>query len=200
MIKKAVLVLLSFTLAFGTLAYAENSGNNELPSINENRGEADRHAHENDTMQGEPPAERMQSENMQNDGMPTDERTQHSQFGEEREGQRDKPQNVPQNMQSENNSNAENSTSKNEEKNVPEQSENNFFSQNGPNNEAPPERNEWENRRSEPFGAPNDFNGSESTERTGFVGFVKTYQTPIASIVLLVAAYVFVLLYKRKRY
>ena len=34
----------------------------------------------------------------------------------------------------------------------------------------------------------------------GFLGFVKTYSTPITSVVLLGLAYIFVIFYKRKRY
>ena len=48
------------------------------------------------------------------------------------------------------------------------------------------------------------FSGNMQTSQTeqemGFLGFVKTYFTPITSVILLALAFVFVLLYKRKRY
>ena len=44
-------------------------------------------------------------------------------------------------------------------------------------------------------------NGNTALKRqTGFLGFVKTYSTPITSVVLLGLAYLFVVFYKRKHY
>lgn len=40
----------------------------------------------------------------------------------------------------------------------------------------------------------------QSSQQTGFAGFVKTYSTPITSVILLGLAYVFLFLYKRKHY
>lgn len=53
-------------------------------------------------------------------------------------------------------------------------------------------------------GLPGNMQNSEinidSTQQTGFLGFIKTYETPITALALLGAAYLFVLLYKRKHY
>ena len=46
-------------------------------------------------------------------------------------------------------------------------------------------------------------NGNQTTEAqqsTGFIGFVKTYSTPITSVILLALAFVFVLFYKKRSY
>ena len=44
-------------------------------------------------------------------------------------------------------------------------------------------------------------NVEERTEQeTGFMAFVKEYQTPVTAMVLLILAYVFVIFYKRKHY
>ncbi len=45
-----------------------------------------------------------------------------------------------------------------------------------------------------------EINLSKDNRKTGFLGFVKEYFTPIISLVLLAAAYVFVIFYKRKMY
>lgn len=41
---------------------------------------------------------------------------------------------------------------------------------------------------------------TENEQPTGFAGFLKTYQTPVTSIILLLLAFVFVVFYKRKHY
>lgn len=41
---------------------------------------------------------------------------------------------------------------------------------------------------------------STETQPTGFLGFVKTYSTPITSVVLLGLAFIFVVFYRRKNY
>ena len=43
-------------------------------------------------------------------------------------------------------------------------------------------------------------NNSQNAEQKDFLGFVKTYSTPITSVVLLAFAYLFVIFYKRKHY
>ena len=42
--------------------------------------------------------------------------------------------------------------------------------------------------------------GQQETQPMGFGGFVKTYQTPILSVILLGVAFLFVIFYKRKHY
>ena len=53
-------------------------------------------------------------------------------------------------------------------------------------------------------GMPGEMQGSnqqsQETEPMNFQSFVKTYSTPIASVILLALAYVFVIFYKRKRF
>ena len=52
-------------------------------------------------------------------------------------------------------------------------------------------------------GFPGNMQGSQATEAeqpTGFLGFVKTYATPITSVILLGLAFIFVIFYKRKNY
>ena len=57
-----------------------------------------------------------------------------------------------------------------------------------------------------PGGMPGQMNGEAMQESTAgqtdtsFLGFVKTYSTPITAMVLLALAFVFVICYKRKRY
>ena len=51
------------------------------------------------------------------------------------------------------------------------------------------------------FGNMQNFNGQTQEEQPkGFLGFVKTYSTPITSVILLGFAFVFVIFYKRKNY
>ena len=46
-----------------------------------------------------------------------------------------------------------------------------------------------------------NFNGQTQEEQPkGFLGFVKTYSTPITSVVLLGLAFIFVIFYRRKNY
>ena len=52
-------------------------------------------------------------------------------------------------------------------------------------------------------GFPGNMQNTQNTEvqqPTGFLGFVKTYSTPITSVFLLIFAYIFVIFYKRKNY
>ena len=52
-------------------------------------------------------------------------------------------------------------------------------------------------------GFPGNMQGAQNTDvqqTTGFLGFVKTYSTPITSVVLLGLAFIFVTFYKRKNY
>ena len=47
----------------------------------------------------------------------------------------------------------------------------------------------------------NNFNGqTQEAEPMTFLGFVKTYSTPITSVILLAFAFVFVIFYRRKNY
>lgn len=41
---------------------------------------------------------------------------------------------------------------------------------------------------------------TKTEQETGFLGFVKTYSTPITSVVLLILAFFFVIFYRRKNY
>lgn len=50
------------------------------------------------------------------------------------------------------------------------------------------------------FGNPQNGQNAQTEQSAGFVGFVKTYSTPIISVVLLGLAYLFVIFYKRKNY
>lgn len=46
-----------------------------------------------------------------------------------------------------------------------------------------------------------NFNGQTQEEQPkGFLGFVKTYSTPITSVILLALAFIFVIFYRRKNY
>lgn len=55
-------------------------------------------------------------------------------------------------------------------------------------------------------GMPSDAQDSEMTETedssssTGILEFIEAYQTPIIAFILLIAAFIFVIFYKRKRY
>lgn len=53
-------------------------------------------------------------------------------------------------------------------------------------------------------GMPSDMQANEAVAETdtsgGIVGFLKTYSTPITSVILLALAFVFVLFYKKKQY
>ena len=56
-------------------------------------------------------------------------------------------------------------------------------------------------------GGRGDFPGNMQNQKQpeeetpkGFSGFIKTYSTPIASVILLMFAFIFVIFYKRKRY
>ena len=51
-----------------------------------------------------------------------------------------------------------------------------------------------------PGNMQNHSQGTQMPQDVGFIGFVKTYSTPITSLVLLAFAYLFVCLYKRKHY
>ena len=50
------------------------------------------------------------------------------------------------------------------------------------------------------FGNMQNGQNTAAKQPTGFLGFVKTYSTPITSVVLLGLAYLFVIFYKRKHY
>ena len=43
-------------------------------------------------------------------------------------------------------------------------------------------------------------NNTVAEKETGFLGFIKTYSTPITSVFLLILAFIFVIFYKRKNY
>ena len=49
-------------------------------------------------------------------------------------------------------------------------------------------------------GMLNNTQNAETNQSAGFLGFVKTYSTPVVSVVLLIFAFIFVIFYKRKRY
>ena len=51
-----------------------------------------------------------------------------------------------------------------------------------------------------PGNMQNDAQNTQTVQETGVSGFVKTYSTPITSVVLLGLAYLFVVFYKRKHY
>ena len=51
-----------------------------------------------------------------------------------------------------------------------------------------------------PGGMTNSAQNTETEQATGFLGFIKTYSTPIISVILLLCAFVFVRFYKRKQY
>ena len=50
------------------------------------------------------------------------------------------------------------------------------------------------------FGNMQSSQNTAAEQPTGFLGFVKTYSTPITSVVLLGLAFIFVIFYKRKNY
>jgi len=72
--------------------------------------------------------------------------------------------------------------------------------------ESPPEMLQQMNQgRKEPgMGATTDVQnndqGIQTEQETDFFGFVKTYSTPVASVILLVLAFIFVIFYRRKNY
>ena len=45
-----------------------------------------------------------------------------------------------------------------------------------------------------------DMQNTETVQETGIKGFLKTYATPVISVILLILAFIFVVFYKRKRY
>ena len=52
-----------------------------------------------------------------------------------------------------------------------------------------------------PFGNMQNYNQqSQAEQHTGFLGFIKTYSTPITSVILLILAFFFVIFYRRKNY
>lgn len=51
-----------------------------------------------------------------------------------------------------------------------------------------------------PGGMANNAQNTETEQATGFIGFLKTYSTPIISVILLLCAFIFVYFYKRKQY
>lgn len=51
-----------------------------------------------------------------------------------------------------------------------------------------------------PGGMVDNAQNTETEQATGFIGFIKTYSTPITSVILLICAFVFVYFYKRKQY
>lgn len=51
-----------------------------------------------------------------------------------------------------------------------------------------------------PDGMPNNTQNTEAEQSEGFIGVIKTYPTPITSVILLILAFVFVFFYKRKQY
>lgn len=51
-----------------------------------------------------------------------------------------------------------------------------------------------------PGGMANSVQNTETEQATGFIGFIKTYSTPITSVILLLCAFVFVHFYKKKQY
>jgi len=74
------------------------------------------------------------------------------------------------------------------------------------NKQNPEENPQFEGRM--PAGMKGDFSGSmqknsaqtEEAETMSFWEFVKTYSTPIASVILLALAFIFVIFYRRKNY
>lgn len=66
-----------------------------------------------------------------------------------------------------------------------------------------PGRNPWNGgQMPNGFGGFGNMQNNQNTESQpkGFWGFVKTYATPITSVILLILAFIFVIFYKRKNY
>lgn len=200
--KKIIPIVLSLCLIFGVTSYAENEdavNESENPPIAREMPE-----------QGEKPTDMRQAPQEGN----TPERPQ----GENRGGQAPRGDFTPP---------RQNETSNTAEKpNMPQQSENNQNVTAPSENNAEKQKNTdaasgendaqnalenapGENGENAPFpgdmpdGFPDDARNTqnaESEQTAGFIGFVKTYSTPITSVFLLIAAYVFVILYKRRNY
>ena len=194
MLKKVIGIILSLCLIFGICAMAENTDavsgetipevSNQMPQETIERPGGDRMG------MGMPPMRDGQSRgtppSMPNGEMPSRDFTPPQNSGEftpvQRKGTGDNTGELP--KQNDNAVTDENSEE---------------------TNQAPDKNSPFGGRMPEGMGGfPGDMQDSSqnapTVQQTGFIGFVKTYSTPITSVVLLIFAFIFVIFYRRKNY
>jgi len=190
MLKKITPIVLSLCLILGISVTAENtSGNENIPSTSSER-----------SMRGDFDPSRMPQGNFDPSRMPQ------GNFN---------PSNMPEGFTSPEGdfTPPQSNESSNTETNVTPTNENEDVTEDNPQTfENGNESDKMQNGNS-PFGGQmpggmggfpgnmqNAQNVATEEQSTGLWGFVKTYSTPITSVVLLALAFVFVLFYKRKNY
>lgn len=200
MIKKLIPFIL-LCLLFGVNAYAENENptpqaqgeatEGRMPEGERGRMGGGRPGGMPDMQNGERPTSPENNGNMPNERPEETQKNENQAMPSENESG-NAPENQPnQNQNSENNS----SGGEKEEKNPPEAFEN---ENGGENSEENPENKTFEGERgqfSENFGERRDMQ-TENEKKN----FFEEYFTPVIAMVLLLGAFVFVRLYKRKSY
>ena len=176
MVKRIVTIIVSLSLVFSISTFATNSaGSTTTPSASEEipmqRGGSRQGAEASST------EDLPQGDKSQNGEMPT------MPEGEMPFGEGTPPQNN------------ENATAGNIQQEQPQNGENaqgNATLENNPprNGMMPGDRGEMQGNAQ----------NAEAQSKTGVLGFIQTYFTPITSVFLLILAFVFVAFYKRKRY
>ena len=196
MLKKVIPIALALCLIFGVSAMAENTSavtDGSAAGASQQIPQGERTQGERGNM-GMPPSGDMQGRtppNMPNGEMPQGEFTPPKGFTP--------PQNAGEFVPPESSKNNAEAVTLPANENVT--TENQQTQENGTESNQTPGRNQQFGGMGGFPGNMQNFNGQTQEDAPkGFLGFVKTYSTPITSIVLLGLAFIFVIFYRRKNY